>query len=269
MKTKKRTSIATRCEAKAGPQGSELFIYGDIGADWFGEGITAKSVQAELAKCTGPVSVYINSPGGSVWEGMAIYSILKRHPEPVTCYVDALAASAASVIALGGSKLVMTEASLLMIHNAIAVAYGNAAEFRKVADDLEKISETIAGIYVEKTGLKLAEVTAMMDAETWLSAEDAVAKGFADEAQSASGEEDEPEEPAPVARLDTYRNTPEPLREVPATTAVARLQVELLRNSLHRKPPSGATGNLPPSGAGQTPATNRGLTPPGTARKEN
>src|SRR4051812_46305049 len=102
----------THCAAKAGPQGSTLTIYGDIGAT-FEDGITAAQVKAELDKCKGDLSVYINSAGGSVFEGLAIYNQLKRYSGKVTCYVDGMAASIASVIALAGDRCLMSPAALL------------------------------------------------------------------------------------------------------------------------------------------------------------
>jgi len=174
------TSILTKCEGKAGTAASSLTLYGDIGASVFGDGITAEQVKAQLDKCQGPLNVYINSAGGSVFEGVTIYNQLKRYPGPVTCYVDGVAASIASVIAMAGSRLVMSKASFLMVHEAHAVVPGTAGDLEKAAADLRKITDMIRGVYVAKTGLPEADVAQLMAAETWMLAEDCVQKRFAD-----------------------------------------------------------------------------------------
>lgn len=224
----------TKCEAKASPVGASLTLYGDIGASIFGDSISAEQVKAQLEQCRGPLAVYINSAGGNVFEGVAIYNQLKRYPDPVTCYVDGVAASIASVIAMAGSKLVMSKASMLMIHEAHAGIVGNAGDLEKAAADLRKITDMIRGVYVAKTGLPEAEVAEMMAAETWLGAGDCVEKGFANEVLA----EEEPiaRATAQATQLDTYRNTPPKLRTAPHDIAVARMQMSILVNSLSRSP---------------------------------
>lgn len=156
---------------------AEIWIYDEIG----GWGISAKDFIQELNKLNvQAIDLRINSPGGSVYDGHAIYNALKRHKAEVTTYVDGLAASIASVIALAGSKVVMAENALFMIHNPWAMCIGDAGEMRKTADILDKTRDSILTAYMNKTGMDVAEVTALMDAETWYNAAEAKAAGFVD-----------------------------------------------------------------------------------------
>jgi len=130
--------------------------------------------------------LYINSTGGSVFEGSAIYSQLKRHNAKVTVYIDGFACSIASVIAMAGDKVIMSENAVMMIHNAWAVAAGNSAQLRKIADDLDVINKANKAAYLVKSDGKITneELTEMLDNETYLSAEDCVKYGFCDEISS-------------------------------------------------------------------------------------
>ena len=130
--------------------------------------------------------MYINSTGGSVFEGSAIYSQLKRHNAKVTVYIDGFACSIASVIAMAGDKVIMSENAVMMIHNAWAVAAGNSAQLRKIADDLDVINKANKAAYLVKSDGKITneELTEMLDNETYLSAEDCVKYGFCDEISS-------------------------------------------------------------------------------------
>lgn len=160
----------------------ELLIYEEIGEDWWsGGGITAKNVREELdrAGIYSKISLRINSPGGDAFEGIAIGNVLKATGKPIDVYIDGIAASAASIVAMCGTTITMAHNAMQMIHNAWAFCMGEASDMRKMGDTLEKISQSIAQTYVDKTGKTLAEVTAMMDAETWMSAEDCLANGFA------------------------------------------------------------------------------------------
>lgn len=159
-----------------------LYLYGDIWKADMGDAIDALSVIDALAKCgQRPVDARINSPGGDVFEGLAIYHAFQRYQPGVTCYVDALAASAASVVALGGKRCVMSSHSMLMIHNAWTMAAGNADEMRKCADTLDKVDAELIGIYSGKSGLSPEECRAMLAAETWFSSGEALAKKLCDE----------------------------------------------------------------------------------------
>lgn len=170
----------------------ELYIYGDIEKDTFdwsemrlvpGEN-SAQHFREELAKYpdASEMRIYINSYGGSVFEGTAIYNQLKRHPAHKTVYVDGFACSIASVIAMAGDEVVMPRNTMMMIHNMWSCVCGNAAELRKAADDLDIINDAGRQAYLAKAGDKLTEakLAEMMDAETWLTAAQCVEYGLAD-----------------------------------------------------------------------------------------
>ena len=223
----KANGPVTRCEAKALPTGSELYLYGDIGG-YFADGITADAVKGQLEKCSGDLSVYVNSPGGSVFEGLAIYNQLKRYGGgQVTCYVDGLAASIASIIAMAGTRCEMSPASMMMVHNAQSAVMGSSADMRKCADDLDVVTSTIRGVYTGKSGMSDEDVSALMDAETWLTAEDCVKRGFADAITEEPDEKPKRATACAPRILDTYKNTPAALRQVPQATAVAETLAEM------------------------------------------
>lgn len=160
----------------------EFLIYEDIGENWWtGGGITAKIIAAAIqqAGVFDRISVRVNSPGGDCFEGVAIYNLLRAQGKPIDVYVDGLAASAASVIAMAGDTIAVGLGAMIMIHNASTFAYGDGNELRKMADTLDKISETVGTIYVEKTKQTAEEIKALMDAETWMGAQEAIDKGFA------------------------------------------------------------------------------------------
>lgn len=177
----------------AEPGTLELYIYGDVEGDfydwWSGEIIRSETsanafrdVLASYPDVT-EIRLYINSYGGSVFEGTAIYNQLRRHPAHKTVYVDGFACSIASVIAMAGDTVVMPRNTMMMIHNMWMRAEGNAAALRKAADDLDTINAAGRAAYLEKAGEKLGKekLAEMMDAETWLTAEECIAYGLADE----------------------------------------------------------------------------------------
>lgn len=159
-----------------------ITIYDMIGEDWWtGGGFTESRMAAALRKIGNQaVTVNINSPGGDMFAGIAMYNMLVAHPAKVTVNVMGMAASAASIIAMAGDTIAMGTGSFLMIHNAWGMVIGNKAEMRAAADVFEGFDGALASIYHARTGVSLDEITALMDAETWLAAEDAVAQGFAD-----------------------------------------------------------------------------------------
>lgn len=168
----------------------ELYIYSTVeGDEWFEKSQTsAQHFREELEKHKNAkfINLYINSTGGSVFEGSAIYSQLKRHSAKVTVYVDGFACSIASVIAMAGDKVVMSENAVMMIHNAWTVAAGNSAQLRKIADDLDVINKANKAAYLVKSDGKITpeKLTEMLDSETYLSAEDCMKYGFCDEISS-------------------------------------------------------------------------------------
>jgi ATP-dependent Clp protease, protease subunit len=168
-------------KAKSDQKTAEISIYDEIGY-W---GVTAKQFIGDLkAVDATTIKLAINSPGGAVFDALAIYNALRQHPAAVEVTIMGVAASAASVIAMAGDTIVMPENAFMMIHNPLNMAYGNADDLREMADVLDKIGASLIGIYARRTGLPDDEIKALLDAETWLNAEEAVTKGFADELQA-------------------------------------------------------------------------------------
>jgi ATP-dependent Clp protease, protease subunit len=162
----------------------DLMLYGDIASTtWWGDEITPKDFKSDLDSLGDiqTLNIYINSDGGDVFAGQAIYSMLKRHPATKNIYIDGLAASIASLIAMAGDKIIMPANAMMMVHRAWTVAMGNANDFRKMAEDMDKIDESIVTVYEAKTGMKQEDIISLLDAETWLTAQDALDNGFCDE----------------------------------------------------------------------------------------
>ncbi len=164
----------------------DIFIYGEITKyawEEYGEH-SAQTFKNELDELgdVETINLYVNSPGGSVFEGITIHNMLKRHNARVIATVDALAASIASVIIMAADEVRMPSNTMLMIHNPWTFAIGNAAELRKQADDLDRIGESAIQTYLDKSGDKLDEsnLKEMLDAETWLSADEAFEYGLCD-----------------------------------------------------------------------------------------
>jgi ATP-dependent protease ClpP protease subunit len=165
----------------------EINVYDVIGEDFMGEGVTASRVAAALREAgRKAVTVNINSPGGDMFEGLAIYNVLREHPAEVTVRVQGIAASAASLIAMAGDRIEMGVGSLMMIHNAWGAVIGNRHDFAGAAKVFETFDASMASIYAARTGIDKDELMDMLDGDgpasdgTWMQAEDAVQRGFAD-----------------------------------------------------------------------------------------
>lgn len=172
---------------------AEVWIYDEIGY-W---GTSAQEFVAELnAIKASKVDVHINSPGGEAFDGLAIYQALRNHPAHITTYVDALAASAASFIAMAGDERIIAPHASLMIHDAFGLCIGNAAEMAKMQDDLARLSDNLAAIYASRAGGEAATWREAMRAETWYSAEEAVATGLAHRVQVDEKAAEKPDTPA-------------------------------------------------------------------------
>ncbi|QWH53867.1 Clp protease ClpP [Bacillus mycoides] len=196
---------------------ADIFIYGDIvrwvWEDYFPEDVSSNTFKDDL-DALGEVStlnLHVNSPGGSVFEGIAIYNMLKRHKAKVNVYIDALAASIASVIAMAGDTIYMPKNSMLMIHNPWTWTEGNAAELRKAADDLDRIGNSSKQTYLQKAGDKLTDekLQEMLDAETWLSADEAFEYGLCDVIE----EENQMAASLNKEVLSKYKNVPKQLQK--------------------------------------------------------
>lgn len=178
-----RWNPAIRAAADDAEDERSISVYDVIGQDfWTGEGVTAKRISAALRRMgAGPVTVNVNSPGGDMFEGLAIYNLLREHQGEVTVKVIGLAASAASVIAMAGDTVQIARAGFLMIHNAWVMAMGNRNDLREYADTLEPFDLAMADIYATRTGSDQEAMAKLMDAESWIGGSDAIEQGFADE----------------------------------------------------------------------------------------
>lgn len=174
-----------RFENKA-TQVAKLYIYDDIGL----YGVSAQEFSRDLQSVTAEeIELHINSYGGEVFDGIAIMETLKSHPANVTVYVDSIAASIASVIAMAGDRIVMGRNAQMMIHDGSGLCIGNAADMRGLADLLDKTSDNIASVYAERAGGSTSHWRELMRNETWYSAQEAVDAGLADEVTPAKGDE--------------------------------------------------------------------------------
>lgn len=182
------------CEfrAAAKPKAAELLIYGPIvssGGGFFGsdDDVTPKGLKEQLVALgeVEEITVLINSPGGDPFAGHAIYNMLKRHEAKKHVYIDGIAASAASLIAMAGDTITMPLNALMLVHQPSGLAMGTAKDMRAMADNLDQVAEAMAQTYMARTGKSREEVMAVMDAETLFTAEEAVEAGFADELDEA------------------------------------------------------------------------------------
>ncbi len=180
-----------------------LFLNGTIAEEsWFDDEISPQMFKDELNSGTGNITVWINSPGGDCVAAAQIYNMLMDYKGNVTVKIDGIAASAASVIAMAGTKVLVSPVSMLMIHNPATVAFGDTAEMEKAIAMLSEVKESIINAYEIKTGLSRAKLSHLMDAETWMDANKAVELGFADEIMKRSdGGTSENENPADVSML--------------------------------------------------------------------
>jgi ATP-dependent Clp protease protease subunit len=165
-------------------EGSErvLELYGTIAeTSWFDDDVTPKMFHDELFSGEGPVTVWLNSPGGDCIAASQIYTMLMDYKDDVTIKIDGIAASAASVIAMAGTKVLMAPTALMMIHNPMTMAYGNHADMEKAIEMLDEVKESIINAYEIRTGMSRAKLSHLMDSETWMNAGKAIELGFADD----------------------------------------------------------------------------------------
>lgn len=159
-----------------------LFLNGTIAEEsWFDDDVTPQLFKEELNQGNGNITVWINSPGGDCVAAAQIYNMLIDYKGDVTVKIDGIAASAASVIAMAGTKVMMSPVSMLMIHNPMTIAFGNKGEMEKAISMLDEVKESIINAYEIKTGLSRTKLSHLMDQETWMDANKAVELGFADD----------------------------------------------------------------------------------------
>lgn len=226
--------------AAKGSDAAEVSIYDEIGA-W---GVTAKSfVDALKAIDAKTINLRLNTPGGEVTEANAIYNALMEHPARIVVHVDGLAASAGSYIAMAGDEVRMADNAWMMIHNAQGGVMGEAADMRKYADVLEKMSANVAAIYEKKTGVSADHWRELMNAETWMTAEEAVDEGLADTVYAAGGKKAGAS--ASASAFKAYNKIPDAVRAMWGLTPPAPPAVQ--------PKPENAPEASPPLG-GATPA---------------
>ena len=171
------------------PAERTLFLNGTIAEEsWFDDEVTPQLFKDELMSGSGDITVWINSPGGDCVAAAQIYNLLMDYKGNVTVKIDGIAASAASVVAMAGTKVLVSPVSMLMIHNPMTVAMGNSEEMQKAIEMLAEVKESIINAYEIKTNMSRAKISHLMDAETWMDANKAVELGFADEIMKRAGD---------------------------------------------------------------------------------
>ena len=225
--------LANKGRGEFRAEGGTLWLYDVIAGDedeamWMG-GVSPRQFIAALAETSGPVTLRLNSPGGSVFGAQAMVAAMRAHPEPITAQVDSLAASAASVIAAEAAECVMAPGSMLMVHKAWGMTIGNADDHAQVGALLSKIDGQIAATYARRAGEDDPEkYMAMMAAETWLDADEAVAAGLADRVIDANTQR-------PAARWDLSAYAAAPWAPVPEPEPEPASMQDELRQARQRR----------------------------------
>lgn len=222
------------------PEARTLFLNGTIAEEsWFDDDVTPQLFKDELMAGSGDITVWINSPGGDCVAAAQIYNMLMDYKGNVTVKIDGIAASAASVIAMAGTKVMMSPVSMMMIHNPMTVAFGDSGEMQKAIEMLASVKDSIINAYEIKTGLSRTKLSHLMDAETWMDANKAVELGFSDEIMQRVGSAEDMESPV-VSMLYSKANVvnslmdkvaakcaikSEPTRKTKADDLMARLNL--------------------------------------------
>lgn len=208
-----KSRTVTNSETQEQTQERTLFLNGTIAEEsWFDDDITPQLFKDELNSGNGDITVWINSPGGDCVAAAQIYNMLMDYKGSVTVKIDGIAASAASVIAMAGTKVLVSPVSMLMVHNPMTAAFGNSDEMQKAIEMLGSVKDSIINAYEIKTGLSRAKLSHLMDAETWMDANKAVELGFADEIMQRSTETEDIAVPA-VSMLYSKANVVNSLME--------------------------------------------------------
>lgn len=215
-----------------------ISILAEIGENWDGTGVTPNRISAALRSIGAkPVTVQINSPGGDFFDGLAIYNMLRAHPEQITVQILGVAASAASIIAMAGDTIQVAKAGIVMVHNTQWIAIGDRHAMAETARTMAVFDDALANLYVDRTGLARAQVEAMMDETTYLSGEQAIEAGFADDLLDADK----------VSKAENHAESPH--RRVAAALARAgmpRSDLRRLMKELTASMPSAAGDNAMP-----------------------
>lgn len=189
-KPKKFWTWKNQATTEEAPAERTLFLNGTIAEEsWFDDDVTPQLFKDELMSGDGNITVWINSPGGDCVAAAQIYNMLMEYPHDVTIKIDGIAASAASVIAMAGTKVLMSPVSMMMIHNPATIAFGDHTEMQKAIEMLDSVKESIINAYELRTGMSRIKLSHLMDAETWMDATKAVELGFADDIMKRAGTE--------------------------------------------------------------------------------
>lgn len=257
---------------EAGGTSADVYVYGVIGGGFWSDGVSAKDFVKTLAEVDADtINLYVNSPGGSVYDGIAMKAAIERHSANVIAHVDSLAASAASFLIMGANEVVMGADADLMIHDALMITWGNAADHRDGADELDRVSDKISAMYARKASGDAADWRALMVAETWYSADEAVEAGLADRVASEAATEDaknlrntfdlsifdhagrgDAAAPVPVERVAELRSTYD-------SPAAFYDRLRAVRDERRTQPPAepGTPRNTDKEGADTMPALNK------------
>ncbi|MEE3046648.1 MAG: ClpP-like prohead protease/major capsid protein fusion protein [Pseudomonadota bacterium] len=242
----------------------EVLLYGVIGDDWDGLDSAAVIRDIDALGEIPELHIRINSPGGFIYEGLAIYNYLVAHSAKVIVHIDSLAASMASVIAMAGDQIIMPPNASMMIHNPWDVAFGEADDFRKKADNLDRLKDQIVGIYAARTGQDATRLSELMDVETWMTAQEAVADGFADEIAEA-------DTASAMQRFDLslFNNVPETVSGAvmagrDSAAAMADISAGHETRSDQMPKPNVANGTAPAGAANPTPVVDANDDPQNT-----
>lgn len=188
-----------------------LHLIGVCGGDWYDGGFTEEDVRAALSEMSGDLDIRLNSPGGNAFQGIGIHNAILDYEGQVTVYVEALAASAASLLAMAADVVIMRPGSMMMIHDPSTLTYGDAKEHEKTSEFLNKLAASGASIYVAKSQKSIDEVRQIMREETWYSATEAVSEGFADQ-EDQSKVDEEAQMSAPQFDYSLFKNSPDKFR---------------------------------------------------------
>ena len=223
---------------------AHVYIYDEIGESWWG-GLSPRALVDEItALDVSTLTVHVNSPGGAAWDGLTIMNALRSHQAEVHVIVDGLAASAASVIAMAGDRITMNRGATMMIHDASGGAWGNAQTLEETAEILHKLSDSYADVYAARAGGDRAQWRAAMQAETWYTAEEAVAAGLADDWDGSATDAASGADPAAAFDLSRFRFQGRAHAPTPRTVAAQILPSSTEPGDPHRKDEAMSYGDL-------------------------
>ena len=195
--------------------------------DFWGDSVTPQAFRDDLMAEDGDITIWINSPGGSVWAAAQIYTMIRDYPGRVTVKIDAIAASAASVVAMAGDTVYMSPVSMLMIHDPSTIAMGNERDMEKAIETLKEVKESIINAYIAKTGLRHNKIAELMSNETWMNAKKAVELGFADDILYENSELEPEDDGVTVeAKLFSARRTDRAVARRTDRAVLNRLRME-------------------------------------------